>query len=49
MTILGKEINVFVTRIKEQFSSLTSTPNAAKFGGATGNFNAHFVAYPNID
>lgn len=46
---LGKEINVFVTRLKEQFNLLNDIPSAAKFGGATGNFNAHHVAYPNID
>ena len=48
-TRLGKEIQVFITRIKEQFEALKTIPNAAKFGGATGNYNAHFVAYPNID
>lgn len=48
-TVLGKEISVFVTRLKEQFASLTTIPNAAKFGGATGNYNAHHVAYPNIN
>ena len=48
-TRLGKEINVFVARLKEQFNLLTNVPNAAKFGGATGNFNAHKVAYPTID
>ncbi|WP_115461413.1 adenylosuccinate lyase [Winogradskyella aurantiaca] len=48
-TRLGKEIQVFITRIKEQFEVLKTIPNAAKFGGATGNYNAHFVAYPNID
>ena len=48
-TRLGKEIQVFVTRLEAQFESLKSIPNAAKFGGATGNFNAHKVAYPNID
>ncbi len=46
---LGKEINVFVARLQEQFNLLTNVPNAAKFGGATGNFNAHKVAYPTID
>ena len=45
-TRLGKEIQVFVTRLEAQFDSLSSIPNAAKFGGATGNFNAHKVAYP---
>jgi adenylosuccinate lyase len=48
-TRLGKEINVFVARLQEQFNLLTNIPNAAKFGGATGNFNAHKVAYPTID
>ena len=48
-TRLGKEINVFVVRLEEQFNYLKEIPNAAKFGGATGNFNAHKVAYPNID
>lgn len=48
-TRLGKELNVFVVRIKEQLSLLELLPFAAKFGGATGNFNAHFVAYPKID
>ncbi len=48
-TRLGKEINVFVIRLKEQIDNLNNIPFAAKFGGATGNFNAHKVAYPNID
>ena len=48
-TRLGKEFEVFVVRLKEQFNLLSAIPNAAKFGGATGNFNAHKVAYPNID
>ena len=48
-TRLGKEIDVFVVRLKEQFNLLNDVPCAAKFGGATGNFNAHKVAYPNID
>ena len=48
-TRLGKEISVFVTRLKEQFNLLNDIPSAAKFGGATGNFNAHKVAYPLID
>lgn len=48
-TRLGKEINVFVVRLKEQFNLLNDIPSASKFGGATGNFNAHHVAYPNID
>jgi len=48
-TRLGKEIQVFVVRLKEQFNLLNSIPTAAKFGGATGNYNAHNVAYPTID
>ncbi|MDG1794582.1 MAG: adenylosuccinate lyase [Flavobacteriaceae bacterium] len=48
-TRLGKEVDVFVTRLNAQFEVLKSIPNAAKFGGATGNFNAHKVAYPTID
>lgn len=48
-TRLGKEVDVFAVRLKEQFRLLEEIPNAAKFGGATGNFNAHKVAYPNID
>ncbi len=48
-TRLGKEIQVFAVRLEEQFNLLNDVPSAAKFGGATGNFNAHKVAYPNID
>ncbi|MCF6297637.1 MAG: adenylosuccinate lyase [Flavobacteriaceae bacterium] len=48
-TRLGKEILVFVERIEQQIHQLQNIPYAAKFGGATGNFNAHKVAYPNID
>ncbi len=48
-TRLGKEIEVFVVRIEEQLNLLNDIPSAAKFGGATGNFNAHKVAYPQID
>lgn len=48
-TRLGKEIQVFVVRIEEQLNLLNDIPSAAKFGGATGNFNAHKVAYPKID
>ena len=48
-TRLGKEIEVYVVRIEEQLKSLDKIKNAAKFGGATGNFNAHKVAYPTID
>ena len=45
----GKEIQVFSERIKQQMTLLDQIPHAAKFGGATGNFNAHQVAYPQID
>ena len=45
---LGKEISVFVVRLETQLKTLTSLPHAAKFGGATGNYNAHHVAYPSI-
>ena len=48
-TRMGKEIEVFIVRIKKQREQLISIPFSAKFGGATGNFNAHVVAYPNID
>jgi adenylosuccinate lyase len=48
-TRLGKEFYVFVERIKQQINLLMQIPFAAKFGGATGNFNAHHVAYPKID
>ncbi len=48
-TRLGKEIRVFSERIKQQMTLLDQVPHAAKFGGATGNFNAHKVAYPQID
>lgn len=48
-TRLGKEIGVFVERIEEQMRLLFNIPFAAKFGGATGNYNAHHVAYPQID
>ncbi len=48
-TRLGKEIEVFVVRLEAQFKVLNTIPNAAKFGGATGNYNAHHVAYPDID
>ena len=48
-TRLGKEIYVFVARLKEQLRLLEQVPYSAKFGGATGNFNAHHVAYPSID
>ncbi|NQU52013.1 MAG: adenylosuccinate lyase [Bacteroidetes bacterium] len=48
-TKLGKEIKVFIERIMVQLVQLKSISIDAKFGGATGNFNAHFVAYPNIN
>lgn len=48
-TRLGKEIEVFVVRLEEQFDLMNDIKSAAKFGGATGNFNAHKVAYPEID
>lgn len=48
-TRLGKEIKVFVERLVRQLNLLKSVPCSAKFGGATGNFNAHHVAYPEID
>ena len=48
-TRLGKEIMVYVYRLDEQLRSLKDTPITAKFGGATGNFNAHHVAYPQYD
>ena len=48
-TRLGKEFRVFVQRLRLQFDRLKSIPHAAKFGGATGNMNAHFVAFPDRD
>ena len=48
-TRLGKELKVFRERLEIQKNTLISVPFSAKFGGATGNFNAHHVAYPNID
>jgi len=48
-TRLGKEIEVFAYRLREQLKQLKAVPLSAKFGGATGNFNAHHVAYPDID
>ncbi len=48
-TRLGKEIEVFAYRLRQQLNLLRSTPITAKFGGATGNFNAHHVAYPAMD
>ena len=48
-TRLGKEVMVFVYRLEEQLASLKAVPVTAKFGGATGNYNAHRVAYPQYD
>ncbi|MEE3037302.1 MAG: adenylosuccinate lyase [Bacteroidota bacterium] len=48
-TLLGKEVLVFVERLERQMNLLNTIPFSAKFGGATGNFNAHVVAYPEID
>ncbi|MEI8046985.1 MAG: adenylosuccinate lyase [Bacteroidota bacterium] len=48
-TILGKEIYVFAERLKQQLKLLKTIPFSAKFGGATGNFNAHYVAYPEVN
>ena len=48
-TRLGKEIKVFAYRLEQQLSLLKALPVTAKFGGATGNFNAHHVAYPEVD
>ncbi|HEY1025526.1 MAG TPA: adenylosuccinate lyase [Sphingobacteriaceae bacterium] len=48
-TRLGKEISVFVERLEVQLSQLKQIPYSAKFGGATGNFNAHQIAYPEVD
>ena len=48
-TRLGKEIYVFVYRLKRQLATLKACPMTAKFGGATGNYNAHHVAYPDYD
>lgn len=48
-TRLGKEIMVFVSRLDAQIALLKAVPVSAKFGGATGNFNAHHVAFPDID
>ncbi|MFL2589445.1 MAG: adenylosuccinate lyase [Parvicellaceae bacterium] len=48
-TKLGKELYVFVERLNQQLEILKSITHAGKFGGATGNFNAHHVAYPSID
>jgi adenylosuccinate lyase len=48
-TRLGKEIEVFIVRLKKQLEILKTIDHSAKFGGATGNYNAHHVAYPHID
>jgi adenylosuccinate lyase len=48
-TRLGKEVMVFASRVEKQLHHLKQIPYSAKFGGATGNFNAHHVAYPEID
>jgi adenylosuccinate lyase len=48
-TTLGKEMGVFVSRLKVQIDQLTLVPINGKFGGATGNFNAHYVAFPSTD
>lgn len=48
-TRLGKEIMVFAARLEKQINQLKAVPYSAKFGGATGNFNAHHVAYPTVD
>lgn len=48
-TKLGKEFMVFVERLKVQLANLVNIPNGAKFGGATGNFNAHHIAYPQVN
>ncbi len=48
-TTLGKELAVFVERLRTQYEELRFLPVTAKFGGATGNFNAHIVAYPQLD
>lgn len=48
-TTLGKEFKVFVARLEAQVAQLKRVPITAKFGGATGNMNAHYVAYPEVD
>ncbi len=48
-TRLGKELHVFIERIEAQLTQLNQIPFSAKFGGATGNFNAHYIAYPQIN
>ena len=48
-TRLGKEVMVFIERLEKQMGLMNTIPFSAKFGGATGNFNAHHLAYPEID
>jgi adenylosuccinate lyase len=48
-TLLGKEFRVFTSRLRQQREQLEAVPRSAKFGGATGNMNAHYVSYPGID
>ena len=48
-TRLGKEVMVFIERLEKQMGLMNTIPFSAKFGGATGNFNAHHIAYPKID
>ena len=48
-TLLGKEIRVFTARLRGQLDQLAAVPHAAKFGGATGNLNAHYAAFPDRD
>ncbi len=48
-TRVGKEIMVFATRLEKQLNQVKAVPHSGKFGGATGNLNAHYIAYPNID
>ena len=48
-TLMGKEIKVFIERLNIQINQLKSIPFSAKFGGTVGNFNAHYVAYPEVD
>ena len=48
-TRVGKEIMVFATRLEKQLNQLKTVPHSGKFGGATGNLNAHYAAYPSID
>ena len=48
-TRLGKELMVFVERVENQVEQLINIPFSAKFGGATGNFNAHHIAFPKVD